>query len=57
MSESLDKLIEQARNHKWTEAERRQQVISFAYGNLKLADCDVTLEGVAAEYDKLHEEN
>jgi hypothetical protein len=53
MSPELKQLLEWARTYVPTEAEKRAQIISFAYGNLKLSGCDVTLDGIEAEYDKL----
>ncbi len=35
---------------------RRQQAISFVYGNLKLDGCDVTMEDVEKAYDEKHGE-
>ncbi len=38
----LDRLIEQARLIEMTPGDRREQAISFAYGNAVLDDCKVT---------------
>lgn len=54
MSPALRELLEFARNHQWTEEEKRDHAISFAYGNLILDGCKVTREQVAAAFDKLH---
>lgn len=50
---SLDELIEQARKIVPTAADRRAQVISFAYGNCAIENPAITREMVEAEYDKL----
>lgn len=48
----LDELIELARRRgPMTEQEQRKQVISFAYGNLKLSGWQGTVEDVALAYD------
>lgn len=54
MTPELKDLIELARNHVWTEEEKRLFAISFAYGNCKLDGCDVTKEGIEKAYDELH---
>lgn len=54
MTEELRSLIELARNHAWTDEERRSQVISFAFGNCAIENPDITKEMVEQEYDKLH---
>lgn len=46
MSEELKALIERARRHRMTDDERREQLISFAYGNVALGNPAVTLESV-----------
>ncbi len=60
MTQTLDELVEAARKwraeHPMTDEERREQAISFAYGNLVLDGCKVTREMIEAEYDKLHGE-
>lgn len=50
---NLDKLLEQARNHQMTDAERERQRISFAYGNLKLSNPKTTKGGVVRAAEKL----
>jgi flagellar hook-basal body complex protein FliE len=50
---SLDQLIEWARNYKWTDEDRKRFVRSFAYGNIKMHNPNVTREMVDAEADKL----
>lgn len=56
LSPGLAQLLEAVRNHQWTEAERRAQAISFAYGNCAIENTAVTREVVEQEYDKLHPE-
>ena len=50
---NLEALIEQARNHVWTEEEKRQQIISFAYGNTKIENDSITKEMIEKAYDSL----
>ena len=44
MTEELNKLIEAARAHPFSEAEREAQRRSFAYGNAKIENDRVTWE-------------
>lgn len=44
MTEELSKLIEAARSHPFSEAERQAQRRSFAYGNAKIENDRVTWE-------------
>lgn len=53
LTEELTALLEAAKNHIMTSAEKREQAISFVYGNLKLSNSRVTREMVAAEVDRL----
>lgn len=57
MSEDLDTLIERAREwrkeHGFSEAERAVQAKSFAYGNCKLSNEEITLAHVERAYEKL----
>ena len=53
MEATLNELIEKARNHVMTPAEKRAQAISFAYGNAKIENPHITREMVAEAYDKL----
>lgn len=53
MFPSLEELLEAARNHVWTEEEKHQHAISFAYGNLKLSGWEGTREDIEREADKL----
>lgn len=51
----LDELLEICRNlPPPTPEERRRQAISFAYGNVRMSNPDVTIEMVEAAFDKLH---
>ena len=56
MTSELLEMIERCREHVWTEEEKREQAISFAYGNVKLHNPTVTRETVAEEYDKIQRE-
>ena len=49
----LESLLEHARTHEWTPEERRAQVISFAYGNVKLHNPAITREDVERIYEQL----
>lgn len=49
----LDRLIEQARLIKMTPGDKREQAISFAYGNAVLDDCQITRKMVEEAYDEL----
>lgn len=57
MAANLDTLIERAREwrntHPMTEAERDAQAKSFAYGNCKLSNEEITLAHVERAYEKL----
>jgi hypothetical protein len=55
MSEELNRLIEMARGHRMSEDEKEQQRISFAYGNTRTENDDITWDTVrkAAEGLKL----
>lgn len=46
MSDELNRLIELARSHRMTEEEKREQRISFAYGNTRTENDDITWETV-----------
>jgi hypothetical protein len=56
MTKLLAKLIEKARTHQWTDAEREAQAKSFAWGNCAIDNPNVTREMIANEYDKMHPE-
>jgi hypothetical protein len=47
MNENLDALVVKARNIKMTPEQEREQRLSFAYGNTKLANPDITGQMVA----------
>ena len=49
----LESLLEHARTHEWTPEERIAQVISFAYGNVKLHNPAITREDVERIYEQL----
>jgi hypothetical protein len=51
---SLEDLLASARNHKWTEAERRAHAISFAWGNVHLHNPAITRADIERAYDELH---
>lgn len=51
---SLEELIEEARGHVMTEAERKAQIISFAYGNVKLHNDAVTREMITEAVEELY---
>jgi hypothetical protein len=46
MSEELNRLIEMARKVDMSEADKEQQRISFAYGNTKIENDDITWDTV-----------
>lgn len=50
---TLDKLIEWARTYTMTDAEREEQRRSFAYGNVKLHNPNLTREQVDATADAI----
>lgn len=54
----LERLLEQARHHVMTDEERREQRISFAYGNLVLHNPNITKDDIrraAREMEKINE--
>jgi len=53
-SAELLELLEKTKDHKMTAEEKRAQAISFAYGNCKLSNENITKEEVERAYDKLH---
>jgi len=50
----LNCLLEETKDHKMTAEEKRAQAISFAYGNCKLSNENITREQVERAYDQLH---
>jgi hypothetical protein len=54
-SEELDRLIEKARKVDMSETEKQHQRISFAYGNTRIENDDITWDTVVkAEEDLKH---
>ena len=53
MKLNLDELIEAARAYQMTPEETRQQVISFAYGNVRLHNPAITRADIEAALEKL----
>lgn len=51
MSPELLALVERARHYRMTPEERRQQAVSFAYGNGHIEDPRITRDGVGRAYD------
>jgi hypothetical protein len=56
MNEELEKLIEAARTRPVSEAEREAQRISFAYGNAKIENPNITWEMVVAANERIKNE-
>lgn len=56
MSEELKALIEKARHYKITPEERREQLISMAYGNGHFDNPNITMEDIRAAADRLDKE-
>ncbi|NJK88110.1 MAG: hypothetical protein HC923_01095 [Myxococcales bacterium] len=56
VSPELKALLDAARGHVMTPAERREQAISFAYGNLALHDPSVKREDIERAYNELYGE-
>lgn len=53
MEKNLEELLEWAKTHKMTPEELEEQKISFAYGNVKLSNPDITKEIVRDVAKKL----
>jgi len=53
MSPELNSLIEMARRVKMTEDDRHEQKISFAYGNTKFENDDITWDTVRKAAEEL----
>ena len=51
----LESLLEKSRSYQWTPEERSAQVISFAYGNVKLHNPAITRKRVERVYEQLIE--
>lgn len=56
MNDGLNKLIEAARNRPFPEAEREAQRRSFAYGNVKIDNDNVTWEMIVEADEKIKAE-
>lgn len=56
MTEELNRLIEAARNRPVSEAERDAQRISFAYGNAKIENPNITWEMVVDANERVKAE-
>lgn len=54
ISPELETLLKEAKKEKMTPQERRQQAISFAYGNGALHNPNITYSQVEKLYDELH---
>lgn len=48
--------LEQLKNYKVTDKDRKEQAISFAYGNVKLSNPNITKEMVEKAYGQLERE-
>jgi hypothetical protein len=53
MTEELSKLIEAARTRPVSEGEREAQRVSFAYGNAKIENDDITWEMVEDAFARI----
>lgn len=53
MSKHLEELLEKARRVHMSDDERREQRISFAYGNIHIENPDVTRQMVAESDDRI----
>jgi hypothetical protein len=56
MTEELAKLIEAARRHPFSEAEREAQRRSFAYGNAKIGNDQVTWQMIVEADERIKAE-
>jgi len=57
MTEATKKLIDAAKLHRFTEAEKEEHRRSFAYGNTKIENSRITRELIDREADKLSSAN
>jgi hypothetical protein len=57
MNSSLNDLIKLAHEYIMSEPECREQIISFAYGNGKLSNPQITRKGIEKALEKLEREN
>jgi len=53
MPDELSRLIEMARGHRMTEDEKEQQKLSFAYGNTRTENDDITWDTVRKAAEEL----
>jgi len=56
MTEELEQLIEAARTRPVSKAEREAQLRSFAYGNAKIGNPNITWEMVDDAYERIKAE-
>jgi len=56
MTEELERLVEAARSHRMSEAEREAQRRSFAYGNAKIENDRITWEMVVEADERIKAE-
>lgn len=56
MTEELERLIEAARQHPFSEEDREAQRRSFAYGNAKIENPNVTWEMIVEADEKIKAE-
>jgi hypothetical protein len=56
MSRNLEYLIERARRHTTTDAEREAQIRSFAYGNTHLENESITKADIDRAAESVHRE-
>ncbi len=56
MPEHLERLLEEARRIQMSEDQRREQRISFAYGNTHIENSNITRQMVADADDKISRE-
>lgn len=53
MTKNLQKLVEMARQIRMTDAQKEEQRLSFAYGNTKIENNDITRETVERQAEAL----
>ena len=57
MSEELNRLLEKTKNARMTRAQKEEQRRSFAYGNTKIENDDITRETIDREAEALAAED
>ena len=57
MSEELDRLLEKSKNARMTQAQKEEQRRSFAYGNTKIENDDITRDTINREAEALAAED